>query len=60
MSGFAKKLEIQSCANSSVNYVYWMYGLSGFEEILNNQNWVNSMGNCVNYMYKMPNLPKNW
>jgi len=51
MSGFAKKLNIQNCVNSTGNCVHYMYGMSSFVEKLNIQNFVKSAGNCVQYKY---------
>ena len=47
--GFAKKLNVQNCGNSTGNSVHYMYGLSGFAEKLNFSNSENSTGNCVHY-----------
>ena len=53
MSGFAEKLNVQNCINSTENCVHCMYEISGFAEKLNIENCENSMGNCVHYMYGM-------
>ena len=34
MSGFAKKLNVQNCINSTENCVHYTYEMSGFEEKL--------------------------
>ena len=44
--GFAKKVEIQNCENTTRNCVLYMYGFSGFAEKWNHQNCENSTGNC--------------
>jgi len=49
MSGFADKLKIQNCVNSTGNCVHLMNGMSGFAEKLNIQNFVNLARNCVHY-----------
>ena len=43
--GFAKKLNVQNCGNSTENSVHDMYGMSGFAEKLNLPNSENSTGN---------------
>ena len=53
MVGFAEKLNVQNCRNSTGNSVRYMYGMSGFEEKLNIPNSENSTGNCLQYMYGM-------
>ena len=50
MSGFAEKLNVQICENSTGNCVHYMYGVFGFAEKLNVQICENSMGNCVHYL----------
>ena len=50
MFGFAEKLYIHNCENSTANYIHCMCGISEFAEKLNIQNCVNSTGNCVHYM----------
>ena len=49
MSGFAKKLNVQNCINSTENCVHYTYEMSGFEEKLNVQSCGNSIKNCVHY-----------
>ena len=48
--GFAKKLNVQNCGNSTGNSVHYMYGMFGFVEKLNFPNSENSTGNCVHYL----------
>ena len=36
LSGFAKKLNIQNCVNSTRNCVHYMYRLSGFAKKIGN------------------------
>ena len=43
--GFAKKLNVQNCGNSTGNSVHYMYGMFGFVEKLNFPNSENSTGN---------------
>ena len=40
MAGFAKKMNIQNCVNSTGICVHYVYGLSGFIEKLNVQNCI--------------------
>ena len=47
ISGFAEKLNILKCINSTGNYVDYMYGMFGFADKLKIQNWVNLSGNYV-------------
>ena len=49
MSGFAEKIKMQNCVNSTGNWAHYYYGLSEFVEKLYIQNYVNSTGNCVHY-----------
>ena len=49
MHGFAEKLNVQNCGNSTGNSVQYMYGMSGFAEKLNIKNCINSIENCVHY-----------
>ena len=53
MSRFAEKLNVQNCLNSTENYVYFVYGMSGFAEKLKIQNCVSSTGNWVHYKYRL-------
>ena len=48
--GFAEKLYVQNCRNSTGNSVHYMYGMSGFAKKLNIPNSENSKGNCVHYL----------
>ena len=50
MSGFADKLKIQNCLNSTGNHVHQMYGMSGFAKKLNIYNFKNSARDCVDYI----------
>ena len=50
--GFAEKLYVQNCRNSTGNSVHYMYGMFGFAKILNTQNFINSPGNSVQYICK--------
>ena len=50
MFGFAEKLNIQNCENSTGNCVYYMYRMFGLTEKINSQNCVYSMENCVHYI----------
>ena len=50
ISGFAEKLNIQNCENSTGNCVYYIHGMSGLVEKLNIQNCVYSTKNCVHYI----------
>ena len=50
MFGFAEKLNIQNCENSTRNCVYYMHGMSGLAEKLNIQNCVYRTKNCVHYI----------
>ena len=50
MVGFAEKLKLQNCENSTGNSVRFMYGKSGFAEKLNIPNSENSKGNSVHYL----------
>ena len=50
MSGFAEKLNVQICENSTRNCVCYMYGMSKFAKKLNIPNSENSTGNCVHYL----------
>ena len=50
MSGFADKLNIQNCENSTGICVNYLYRMSGFAEKLNIQNFINSAGNCGHYI----------
>ena len=60
MVGFAERLNIQYCGNSTGNSVYYMSGMSGFAEKLNIPNSENSTGNCVQYLCTgCPDLQKN-
>ena len=60
MVGFAEKLNIQYCGNSTGNYVHYMSGMFGFAEKLNLQNCVNSTENCLHYICsKCLDLQKN-
>ena len=43
--GFAKKLNVQNCGNSTGNSVHYMYRMFGFVEKLNFPNSENSTGN---------------
>ena len=45
MFGFAEKLNIQNCENSTGNCLHYKYGSSGFVEKLIIQNCENSTGN---------------
>ena len=47
LSGFAKKLNIQNCVNSSVSCGQYMYGLSWFIENTNSADMLNAQ-NCEN------------
>ena len=47
MFGFAEKLNILKCINSTGNYVHYTYGMSGFVDKFKNQNCVNSTVNCA-------------
>ena len=47
MVGFAEKLTLQNCGNSTGNYVRYMYGMSRFAEKLNIPNSEISTGSCV-------------
>ena len=61
MVGFAEKLNVQYCGNSTGNYVHYMSGMSGFAEKLNIPNSENSTGNCVRYLCTASlDLQKNW
>ena len=51
MSGFAEKLIIQNCVNSTRNCAHYMYGYFGLSNNWNIQNCLNSTVNCVQYMY---------
>ena len=50
MSGFAEKLNVQICENSTGNCVCYMYGMLGLAEKLHILNCINSTGNCVHYL----------
>ena len=50
MVGFAEKLNVQNCGNSTGNSVRYMYGMSGFAEKLSITNSKNSMGDFVHYL----------
>ena len=50
MVGFAEKLTLQNCGNSTGNYVRYMCGMFRFAEKLNIPNSENSTGNCVHYL----------
>ena len=50
MSGFAEKLNVQNCGNSTGNSVRYMNGMSKFAKKLNIPNSENSAGNCVHYL----------
>ena len=52
MSGFAEKLNVQNCGNSTGNSIRYMYGMSKFAKKLNIPNSENSTGNCVHYLCK--------
>ena len=61
MVGFAEKLNIQHCGNSTGNSEHYMSGISGFAEKLNIPNSENSKGNCVHYLCTaIPDLQENW
>ena len=61
MVGFAEKLNVQYCGNSTGNSVHYMSGMSGFAEKLNIPKSENSTGNCVHYLcMASPDLQKNW
>ena len=47
ISGFAEKLNILKCINSTGNYVDYMYGMFGSADKLKIQNSENSLGNSV-------------
>ena len=53
MSGFAEKLNVQICENSTRNCVCYMYGMLGLAEKLHILICINSTGNCAHYMYGM-------
>ena len=53
MSGFAEKLNVQICENSTRNCVCYMYEILGLAEKLHIQICKNSTENCVHYMYGM-------
>ena len=60
MVGFAEKLNVQYCRNSTGNSVHYMSGMSGFAKKLNIPNSENSTGNCVHYLcMASPDLQKN-
>ena len=52
-SGFAENfnlanmMDVQTCANSTGNYVHYMDVLFGFAEKFSIENYVNSTANCV-------------
>ena len=50
MVGFAEKLNVQYCRNSTGNSVHYMSEMSGFAEKLNIPKSENSTGNCVHYL----------
>ena len=61
MVGFAEKLNVQNCGNSTRNSICYMYGISGFAEKLNIPNSENSAGNWVHYLcMACLDLHKNW
>ena len=49
MVGFAEKLIVQYCGNSTGNCIHYMYGMFGFAEKLNVQNCVNLTENYGHY-----------
>ena len=60
MVGFAEKLNVQYCENSTGNSVEYLSGMSGFAEKLNIPNSEISTGNCVHYLCTAcPDLQKN-
>ena len=60
MVGFAEKLNVQYCENSTGNSIKYMSGMSRFAEKLNIPNSENSTRNCVHYLCTAsPDLQKN-
>ena len=60
MVGFAEKLNVQYCENSTGNSVEYLSGMSGFAEIFKNPNSEISTGKCVHYLCTAcPDLQKN-
>ena len=52
MVGFAEKLNVQYCGNSTGNYAHYMSGMSGFAEKLNIPNSEKFNGKlCTLFMY---------
>ena len=54
MVGFAEKLNVQNCGNSTGNCVHYICKeCLDLQKIFNIQNSKNSTGNCIHYMYGM-------